>query len=125
VGSVEATFTDTCKVVLSLTSPFLLLYANTLKKISIHLGGAAAAAPEGGTLASPSASPHPPVVGAGNHVAVPCLARCGAKRAGSTIRAICSCRKNPCTEGFLKEINYVRHRRQDLPLGPSDMFFQD
>jgi hypothetical protein len=38
-------------------------------------GGAAAAAPEGGALAGPSASPPLPVVGAGNPVAVPCLAR--------------------------------------------------
>jgi hypothetical protein len=35
----------------------------------------AAAAPEGGALAGPSASPHLPVVGAGNPVAVPGLAR--------------------------------------------------
>jgi hypothetical protein len=38
-------------------------------------GGASAAAPEGGALAGPSASPHLPVVGAGNPVAVPGLAR--------------------------------------------------
>jgi hypothetical protein len=38
-------------------------------------GGAAAAAPEGGALARPSASPHLPVVGAGNPVAVLGLAR--------------------------------------------------
>jgi hypothetical protein len=38
-------------------------------------GGAAAAALEGGTLASPSASPYLPVVGAGNPVAVSSLAR--------------------------------------------------
>jgi hypothetical protein len=38
-------------------------------------GGAAVAAPEGGALAGPSASPHLPVVGAGNPVAVPGLAR--------------------------------------------------
>ena len=38
-------------------------------------GGAVAAAPEGGALAGPSASPHLPVVGAGNPVAVPGLAR--------------------------------------------------
>jgi hypothetical protein len=38
-------------------------------------GGATAAAPEGGALAGPSASPHLPVVGARNHVAVPGLAR--------------------------------------------------
>jgi hypothetical protein len=38
-------------------------------------GGAAAAAPEGGALASPSASPYLPVVGARNPVAVPCLVR--------------------------------------------------
>jgi hypothetical protein len=33
----DATFKDTCKVVLSLTSPLPLLYAATLKKITIHL----------------------------------------------------------------------------------------
>jgi hypothetical protein len=38
-------------------------------------GGAAAAAPEGDALAGPSASPHLPVVGDGNPVAVPGLAR--------------------------------------------------
>jgi hypothetical protein len=38
-------------------------------------GGAAAAAPEEDALAGPSASPHLPVVGAGNPVAVPGLAR--------------------------------------------------
>jgi hypothetical protein len=38
-------------------------------------GGAAAAAPEVGALAGPSASPHLPVVGARNPVAVPSLAR--------------------------------------------------
>jgi hypothetical protein len=38
-------------------------------------GGAAAAAPEWGALAGPSASPHLPVVGDGNPIAVPCLAR--------------------------------------------------
>jgi hypothetical protein len=38
-------------------------------------GGAAAAVPEGGALACPSASSHLPVVGAGNPVAVPGLAR--------------------------------------------------
>jgi hypothetical protein len=38
-------------------------------------GGAAVAAPEGGALASPSASPRLPVAGAGNPVAVPCLVR--------------------------------------------------
>jgi hypothetical protein len=38
-------------------------------------GGAAAAAPEGGALAGPSASPHLPLVGARNPVAVPGLAR--------------------------------------------------
>jgi hypothetical protein len=37
-------------------------------------GGAAAAAPEGGALIDPSTSPHLPVVGVGNPVAVPCLA---------------------------------------------------
>jgi hypothetical protein len=44
-------------------------------------GGAAAAAPEGGALAGPPASPHIPVVGAGNPVAVPGVA---ARSAGST-----------------------------------------
>jgi hypothetical protein len=38
-------------------------------------GGAAAAAPEGVALAGPSASPHLPVVGARNPVAVPGMAR--------------------------------------------------
>jgi hypothetical protein len=38
-------------------------------------GGVAAAAPEGGALACPSASPHLPVVGVGNPVAVLGLAR--------------------------------------------------
>jgi hypothetical protein len=38
-------------------------------------GGAAAAAPEGGAFAGPSAPPHLPVVGDGNPVAVPGLAR--------------------------------------------------
>jgi hypothetical protein len=38
-------------------------------------GGTAAAAPEGGALVGPSASPHLPAVGAGNPVAVPGLAR--------------------------------------------------
>jgi hypothetical protein len=38
-------------------------------------GGAPAAAPEGGALANPSASPHLPVVGARNPVAVPGLVR--------------------------------------------------
>jgi hypothetical protein len=38
-------------------------------------GGAAAAAPEGGARAGPWASPHLPVVGARNPVAVPGLAR--------------------------------------------------
>ena len=37
-------------------------------------GGAAAAPPEGGALAGPSASPHLPVVGAGNPEAVPGMA---------------------------------------------------
>jgi hypothetical protein len=43
--------------------------------IQAPAGGAAAAAPEGGALACPSASPHLPVVGVGNPVAVPGLAR--------------------------------------------------
>jgi hypothetical protein len=38
-------------------------------------GGAAAAAPEEGALAGPSASPHLPVEGAGNPIAVLGLAR--------------------------------------------------
>jgi hypothetical protein len=42
--------------------------------------------PGGGALAGPSASLHLPVVGAGNSVTVPDLARSGAKRAGTTIR---------------------------------------
>jgi hypothetical protein len=47
-------------------------------KLHLHLapaGGVAAAAPERGALAGPSASPHLPVVGAGKPVAVPGLAR--------------------------------------------------
>jgi hypothetical protein len=86
-------------------------------------GGATAAAPEGGALASPSASPHLPVVGAGNPVAVPGLARWGAKRADSSIRGICSCRESHVHRAFEKIIS-VQYRRQDLPLGPSDMFFR-
>jgi hypothetical protein len=42
---------------------------------SAPAGGAATAAPEGGALACPSASPHLPVVGAWNPAAVPGLAR--------------------------------------------------
>jgi hypothetical protein len=38
-------------------------------------GGAAAATPEGGALACPSASPHLPVLGAGNPITVSDLAR--------------------------------------------------
>jgi hypothetical protein len=38
-------------------------------------GGVVAPVPEGGALARPSASPHLPVVGAENPVAVPGLAR--------------------------------------------------
>jgi hypothetical protein len=49
-------------------------------------GGAAAAAPDGGALAGPSASPHLPVAGVGNPVAVLGLARQGAKRADNAIR---------------------------------------
>jgi hypothetical protein len=35
--SADTTFTDTRKVVLSLTSPLALLYATTLSKIRVHL----------------------------------------------------------------------------------------
>jgi hypothetical protein len=38
--------------------------------LEVPAGGAAAAAPQGGALACPSASPHLPVVGAGKPVAV-------------------------------------------------------
>jgi hypothetical protein len=37
MGNEAATFTDTRKVVLSLSSPRPLLYATTLQKITIHV----------------------------------------------------------------------------------------
>jgi hypothetical protein len=89
----------------------------------VPAGGAAAAAPEGVALASPSASPHLSVVGAGNPVAVPGLARQGAKRADSSIRRISSCRESLVQRAFEKIIS-VQYRHQDLPLGPSDMLFR-
>jgi hypothetical protein len=46
-----------------------------LLAVEVPAGGATAAAREGGALASPSASPHLPVLGARNPVAVLCLAR--------------------------------------------------
>jgi hypothetical protein len=50
--------------------------------------------PEGGALAGQPASPHLPVVGAGNPVAVSSLTRQGAKRAGTAIHGINSCRES-------------------------------
>jgi hypothetical protein len=44
-------------------------------EVAAPAGVVAAAAPEGGALAGPSVSPHLPVVGAGNPVAVLGLAR--------------------------------------------------
>jgi hypothetical protein len=78
--------------------------------------------PEGGALAGPSASPHLPVVGVGNPVAVLGVTRYGAKRADSSIRRINNCRESHVHRAFEK-IFYVQYRHQDLPLGPSDMFF--
>jgi hypothetical protein len=49
--------------------------ALTFRASRAPAGGAAAAAPEGGALARPSAFPRLPVVGAGNPVAVLGLAR--------------------------------------------------
>jgi hypothetical protein len=78
------------------------LFYNYIYQYEAPAGGAAAAAPEGGALASPSASPHFPVVGAGNPVAVPSMARQGAnKRADSSIRMINRCREGHVQiEGF-------------------------
>jgi hypothetical protein len=70
--------------------------------IAAPAGGAAAEAPEGGALAGPSASPHLPVVGAGNPIAVPDLAQLGAKRADSSIRGISSCRERHVQRAFEK-----------------------
>jgi hypothetical protein len=80
-------------------------------------------APEGGALAGPSASPHFPVVGGGNPVAVPCLGRLRAKRAGIAIRAIRSCRESHVHRA-LKKVCFVRYPLQDLPIGLSDLFFK-
>jgi hypothetical protein len=80
-------------------------------------GGATVAAPKGDALASPSASPHLPVVGAGNPLP------CQAKRADSSIRRINSCRESLVHMAFEKIIS-LQYRHQDLPLGPSDMFFR-
>jgi hypothetical protein len=49
--------------------------ARTYLNRTAPAGGAAAAAPDGGALIGPSPSPHLPVVGARNPVAVPGVAR--------------------------------------------------
>jgi hypothetical protein len=54
-----------------MTFPTYVDYANRVGADRRRSGGG----PEGGALAGPSASPYLPVVGAGNPVAVPGLAR--------------------------------------------------
>jgi hypothetical protein len=49
-------------------------------------------------------------------------ARKEAKRANISIRMIGSCRESHVHRAFVKTIS-VQYRNQDLPLGPSDMFF--
>jgi hypothetical protein len=63
-------------------------------------GGTTAATQGGGALGDPSASPHLPVVDVGNPVTVTCLAWYGAKRVGSAIRAISTCREGRVRRAF-------------------------
>jgi hypothetical protein len=62
-------------VVHSLKVYYIISLFKMSTQSTVPAGGAAAAAAEGVPLAGPSAAPHLPVVGARNHVAVPCLAR--------------------------------------------------
>jgi hypothetical protein len=66
-----------------------------------------AAAPEGGALACPSASPHLPVFGAGNSAAVASFARQGAKRADSAIRTNRSFRESQVRRDSWKTFLYA------------------
>jgi hypothetical protein len=66
------------------------------------------------------------VVGDGNTITMPSMARYGARRGEpiARIRAINNCRK-VMYGGRVLKINYVHYRREDFPLGPSDTFFRD
>jgi hypothetical protein len=58
--------------------------------------------PKGGCARRPVGIPSPPREGAGNPVAVPCLARYGAKRADISIRRINMCRESHVHRAFKK-----------------------
>jgi hypothetical protein len=81
------------KLILMLPSPILLPSTS-------HAGGTAAAASEEEALTCPSASPHLSVMGVRNPVAVRDLARYGAERADSVVRAISSCRESHVRRAF-------------------------